>query len=210
VPTATHAIGDAAVRHVLDSVEKAAADSGGARPVRHRVEHVETVPDDTVRRFAPLGVAASMQPTHCCEFTRADHTDNWSRRLGEERAARAWRCRDLWESGARVILGSDWPIAPYPPLAVMAGARHRRPSRDLSQPPHGIGLTPLQALQGLTVNPAWAAGDEHRSGRLAVGYRADLTVLADNPLTVSDRDLAALPVLLTVLDGRVTHRAFGI
>jgi predicted amidohydrolase YtcJ len=94
----------------------------------------------------------------------------------------------------------------------MAGARHRRPARDLSQPPHGIGqaLTPRQALQGLTVNPAWAAGDEHRAGQLAVGYRADLTVLADNPLTVPDADLAALPVLLTVLAGRITHRALPL
>jgi predicted amidohydrolase YtcJ len=210
IPTATHAIGDAAVRHVLDSVEKAL--TGGGDPVRHRVEHIETVPDDTVHRFAQLGVAASMQPTHCCEFTRADHTDNWSRRLGEERASRAWRCRDLWEAGATVILGSDWPIAPYPPLAVMAGARHRRPSLDLTQPPHGIdqALTPLQALQAVTVNPAWAAGEEHEAGRLAVGHRADLTVLADNPLTVPDTDLAELPVLLTVLDGRTTHRAASL
>ncbi|MZE54674.1 amidohydrolase family protein, partial [Streptomyces sp. SID5770] len=134
VPTATHAIGDAAVRHVLDSVEKARASGGGE--VRHRVEHIETVPDDTLRRFAELGVLASMQPTHCCDFTRADHTDNWSRRLGEERASRAWRCRDLVDSGAAVVLGSDWPIAPFPPLGVMAGARHRRPSRDLGQAPH--------------------------------------------------------------------------
>ncbi|MFD9124702.1 amidohydrolase [Kitasatospora sp. NPDC059571] len=209
VPTATHAIGDAAVRHVLDSVEKALAEGGA--PVRHRVEHIETVPDDTLRRFAALGVAASMQPTHCCEFTRADHTDNWSSRLGEVRASRAFRCRDLWEAGARVVLGSDWPIAPFPPLQVMAGARHRRP-RDLSLPPHGPeqALTPLQALQGMTLNPAWAAGEEQFAGRVAVGHRADLTVLADDPLAVPDTDLAALPVLLTVVDGRPVHRSSAV
>ncbi|CAL9350188.1 amidohydrolase [Streptomyces sp. enrichment culture] len=208
VPTATHAIGDAAVRHVLDSVEKAQATGAPGTRVRHRVEHIETVPDDTLRRFAELGVAASMQPTHCCDFTRADHTDNWSRRLGEERASRAWRCRDLWDSGATVVLGSDWPIAPYPPLGVMAGARHRRPSRNLALPPHGPeqALTAREALQGMTVNAAWAAGEEHEAGRLAVGHRADLTVFADNPLTTAATDLAELPVLLTVLDGRPTHR----
>ncbi|MGW7413025.1 amidohydrolase [Streptomyces sp. NPDC054863] len=207
VPTATHAIGDAAVRHVLDAVEKAQTESG--RGVRHRVEHIETVPDDTLRRFAELGVAASMQPTHCCDFTRADHTDNWSRRLGEERAARAWRCRDLWDSGATVVLGSDWPIAPYPPLGVMAGARHRRPSRDVTRPAHGPeqALTSLEALQGMTVNAAWAAGEEHEAGRIAVGHRADLTAFAGNPLTTAATDLPELPVLLTVLDGRPTHRA---
>ncbi|MFI6519888.1 amidohydrolase [Spirillospora sp. NPDC050679] len=205
VPTATHAIGDAAVRHALDAIEKAQAEKGP----RHRIEHIETVPDDTVHRFPRLDVAASMQPTHCTEYTRADHTDNWSRRLGEERASRAFRCRDLWDAGATVVLGSDWPIAPHAPLGVMAGARHRRPSRDLAQPPHGPeqALTPLQALQGYILNPARIAAEEDRAGRLALGYRADLTVFAENPLTVPDQDLAELPVLLTVLNARPTHRA---
>ncbi|GAA3259524.1 amidohydrolase [Streptomyces lavendulae] len=213
VPTATHAIGDAAVRHALDSVETARATAGsgagaGVGGVRHRIEHIETVPDDTLNRFAELGVLASMQPTHCCEFTRADHTDNWSRRLGEERAARAWRCRDLWDSGATVVLGSDWPIAPYPPLGVMAGARHRRPGRDLSQPPHAPeqALTALEALRAMTANAAYAASEEHEAGRLAVGHRADLTVLGGDPLTTPATELPDLPVLLTVLDGRPTHR----
>ncbi|MEU9045039.1 MULTISPECIES: amidohydrolase [unclassified Kitasatospora] len=222
VPTATHAIGDAAVRHALDSIEKASgaqasgrrasdtrAPGGGASPVRHRIEHIETVPDEVVRRFAELGVTASMQPTHCCDFTRADHTDNWSRRLGEERADRAWRCRDLWDAGATVVLGSDWPIAPYPPLGVMAGARHRRPTRDLDRPPHNPGqaLTALEALRAMTVNAAHAAGEEQLAGRIAVGHRADLTVAAADPLTTPATELAELPVLLTVLDGRPTHRA---
>ncbi|MEV7596992.1 amidohydrolase [Kitasatospora sp. NPDC089797] len=231
VPTATHAIGDAAVRHALDAVEQAtlkasttttaratstttattAADGSPDRtaPVRHRIEHIETVPDQLVGRFAELGVIASMQPTHCCDFTRADHTDNWSRRLGKERADRAWRCRDLWDAGATVVLGSDWPIAPYPPLGVMAGARHRRPTRDLGRPPHNPGqaLTALEALRAMTVNAAFAAGEEHRAGRIAVGHRADLTVLAADPLTTPATALAEVPVLLTVLDGRPTHRA---
>ncbi|QES05177.1 amidohydrolase [Streptomyces venezuelae] len=207
VPTATHAIGDAAVRHALDAVEKART-TGGSE-VRHRVEHIETVPDDTLRRFADLGVLASMQPTHCCDFTRADHTDNWSRRLGEERASRAWRCRDLVDSGATVVLGSDWPIAPFPPLGVMAGARHRRPSRDLGLPPHGPeqALTALEALRGMTTAAAYAAGEEHEAGRIAPGFRADLTAFAASPLTTPATDLPDLPVLLTVLDGRITHRA---
>ncbi|MFD3661522.1 amidohydrolase [Streptomyces sp. NPDC058659] len=210
VATATHAIGDAAVRHVLDSVEKAQA-SDTVR-VRHRVEHIETVPDDTLRRFAELGVVASMQPTHCCDFTRADHTDNWSRRLGEERASRAWRCRDLVDSGAAFVLGSDWPIAPFPPLGVLAGGRHRRPSRDLGQAPHGPeqALTALEALRGMTTGPAYAAGEEHEAGRLALGHRADLTVFADSPVTTAATELPDLSVLLTVLDGRITHRAAGV
>ncbi|MBO1330822.1 amidohydrolase [Streptomyces sp. VRA16 Mangrove soil] len=207
VATATHAIGDAAVRHALDAVAKARAGAPG--DVRHRIEHIETVPDDTVSRFAELGVVASMQPTHCCDFTRADHTDNWSRRLGEERAGRAWRCRDLWDAGAQVVLGSDWPIAPYPPLGVMAGARHRRPSRDLTLPPHGPeqALTGLEALRAMTVNAAYAAGEERVAGFIGVGARADLTVLGGDPAAADALELPDLDVRLTVLGGRITHRA---
>ncbi|WP_406084390.1 amidohydrolase family protein [Streptomyces virginiae] len=47
---------------------------------------------------------------------------------------------------------------------------------------------------------------ERRTGRIALGRRADLTVLADDPLTVPATELPHLPVLLTVVDGGVTHR----
>jgi predicted amidohydrolase YtcJ len=59
----------------------------------------------------------------------------------------------------------------------------------------------------MTVSAVWAAGEEHRAGRLAVGHRADLTVLADDPPAVADTDLAELPVVLTVAGGRATCRA---
>ncbi len=58
----------------------------------------------------------------------------------------------------------------------------------------------------MTVNAAWAAGEEKEAGRIQVGYRADLTVLAADPLTVDATDLPDLPVRLTVVDGRPTYR----
>ena len=76
IPTATHAIGDRGVEFVLDALESV---NGSGR---HRVEHIETIPDRLVDRFAQLGVTASMQPTHVTEYTEADGSDNWSRRLG--------------------------------------------------------------------------------------------------------------------------------
>ncbi|MEU6891901.1 amidohydrolase family protein [Streptomyces sp. NPDC046557] len=90
--------------------------------MRHRIEHIETVPDDRLPRFARLGVIASMQPPHTA-YTRADHTDEWSRRLGDDRARRAWRCRDLRDAGAVLTLGSDRPIAHHDARQVPASAR---------------------------------------------------------------------------------------
>ncbi len=62
----------------------------------------------------------------------------------------------------------------------------------------------------MTVNAAWAAGEEHEAGRIALGHRADFTVFADSPLTTRAVDLPELPVLLTVVDGRTTHRAASL
>ncbi|MEU7697742.1 amidohydrolase [Streptomyces sp. NPDC039028] len=195
VGTATHAIGDAAVRHVLDTVE--ALGAGGPR---HRIEHIETVPDDQLGRFAALGVVASMQPPHTA-YTRADHTDEWSRRLGGERAARAWRCRDLREAGAHLALGSDWPIAHHDARQVLATARAPRGAASARH-----GLTGLMALEGMTSHAAFAAGEERIAGRIAPGCRADLTAFAVDPVEAPADELADAPVRLTVAGGRITHR----
>ena len=58
-----HAIGDGAVRLVLDAYE-AARKANGARDSRHRIEHIEVIHPDDIPRFAELGVIASMQPVH--------------------------------------------------------------------------------------------------------------------------------------------------
>lgn len=199
VRTATHAIGDAAVRYVLDTV---AALGPGAR-MRHRIEHLETVPDDQLHRFAALGVIASMQPPHTA-YTRADHTDEWSTRLGGERAGRAWRCRDLRDAGAVLALGSDWPIAHHDARQVLATARSPRGAAA-----GGPALTGLMALEGMTSHAALAAGEEAVAGRIAPGFRADLTALALDPVTAPPDELAGAPVRLTMSGGRITHREGG-
>ena len=58
-----HAIGDGAVRAVLDGYE-AAAKANGRRDSRHRIEHIEVTTENDLPRFAALGVIASMQPPH--------------------------------------------------------------------------------------------------------------------------------------------------
>ncbi|MFF3760535.1 amidohydrolase [Streptomyces sp. NPDC002185] len=196
VGTATHAIGDAAVRHVLDTVE--ALGTGGPR---HRIEHIETVPDDQLGRFTALGVVASMQPPHTA-YTRADHTDEWSKRLGDERAARAWRCRDLRDAGAHLALGSDWPIAHYDARHVLATARAPRGAASAHR-----GLTGLMALEGMTTHAALAAGEEAVAGRIAPGFRADLAAFAVDPVEAPADETAEAPVRLTVAGGRITHRS---
>lgn len=201
---ATHAIGDRAVREVLDVY---AALPG--RPIApHRIEHIETAPDGTVARFAPQGVTASMQPVHM-RWVAHDMTDPWSRRLDHLRCEHAWRSGDLAATGALVVLGSDWPVAPYDPRMGFFAARERR-AHDVTDPrPIGTSrpLTALETLAGYTTNAAAAVGAAHERGRVAPGYVADLVLWQEDPVEVSTADVVELPVLLTVSRGRVVHRA---
>jgi predicted amidohydrolase YtcJ len=201
VPTATHAIGDQGVRHVLHAL---AATRGRAR---HRIEHIETIPDDVVAEFATLPVTASMQPTHCTEYTLPDQSDNWSVRLGPARASQGWRIRDLRDAGVRVAMGSDWPLAAADPRGIIAAAQLRRrggaPERAPIQPHQAI--TARMALEGYTTHAAWSVGEEDEAGTIEVGKRADLTAFAVDPLLAPPDELVDAPILLTVAEGMVTH-----
>jgi predicted amidohydrolase YtcJ len=202
----THATGDRAVRAALDAYRAA----GAAPGVRHRVEHIETLPDHDLPRFAAEGVAASMQPLHM-QWRRADHSDSWAGRLGPERAARAWRTRDLLNSGALLVLGSDWPVAQKDPRIGMAWARLRRTPgiKDAPVFEPDQRLTGPEVLYGYTMATATVAGDGGVAGRLAPGCRADLTAFAADPVSCDADDLIALPIRLTVVDGRVVYRGEG-
>lgn len=200
----THAIGDRAVRATLDAY-RAAADP---RTGMHRIEHLETLGDATLARVAAESVAASMQPLHM-RWRHADGEDEWALRLGPERTARGFRTGDLLRSGAVVALGSDWPVAPSDPRYGMAWARLRREPGGCDHAPFEPEqrLDALQALAGYTTAPATVAGERERSGRIAPGLRADLTGLAADPVDTDADELPDLPVRLTVVGGRVVHRA---
>lgn len=212
IPTATHAIGDAGVAAVLDAFESLPpAVRSVAQDAVHRIEHLETVPDALIGRFSRAGLVASMQPSHCTHYSRADHSDNWSTRLGTERANNAWRCADLRAAGTTLGLGSDWPIAPFEPLPILADAQLRRRSGRPGEQPiaPGQALTAFQALEGYTSHAAKAAGEWAVSGSVTVGKRADFTVFDADPLSVAPDDLATAQVLATFVDGRVQHLTVG-
>jgi predicted amidohydrolase YtcJ len=200
---ATHAIGDRAVRCTLDAYRTA----GAAPGVLHRIEHIETLADKQLARFAAEGVVASMQAIHL-QWMRADGSDPWSRALGPERAGRAFRCADLVASGALLALGSDWPVAHFDPREGMAWARLRRPPGNPGRAPllPAQALSPERALAGYT-SEAWrAVGEEAHAGRISAGMRADLTGFAADPVECPADDLPGLPVLLTVVAGEPVVR----
>ena len=196
----THAVGDMAVRHALDAYRAA----GAAPGVRHRIEHIELVDDADLPRFAAEGVVASMQPLHMQWFL-----PSWAEHVGPERAAKAGRARSIRDTGATLALGSDWMVATEDPRIGMAWAQLRRPGGAPEWRPVTPDevLTPLQVIEGYTTAAAYTVGEEECSGRIAPGFRADLTAFAADPAECGGDALPGLPVLLTTVDGQIVHRA---
>ncbi|TVQ63373.1 MAG: hypothetical protein EA378_01945 [Phycisphaerales bacterium] len=141
LPLAAHAIGDGAVRAVLDAIERVRPRTPG-----FRIEHCELIDPADVPRFAELSVTASVQPCHLLpdmEALRAGVPD----RLG-----RVLPIRELLDSGARVIFGSDVPIVrPHPGDSIQAGVHRRREGMNAS-----AAIAPEQAI---SEDEAWACFD---------------------------------------------------
>ena len=198
----THACGDRGVREALDAYR----DAGAAAGIRHRIEHIETLQSSDLPRFAAENVVASMQAQHMMWLDPA-RTCNWTKRMGDARSDRAFPIRSLRESGAIVALGSDWPVARFDPRIGMAAAQLRRPPGVLREAFDDQGIDGLAALEGYTTLAARTISEEHRLGRIKVGYCADLTAFAEDPTTCRPDDLPQNPIKLTMVDGEVVFRA---
>ncbi|WP_123026052.1 amidohydrolase family protein [Mycolicibacterium stellerae] len=71
----------------------------------------------------------------------------------------------------------------------------------------GDPAQPWAALRGYTANGAYQLRLEQRTGTLTVGKAADLTVLGADLFRVDAHEIHAVPVVLTMIDGRITHDA---
>ncbi len=200
---ATHAVGERGVRCALEAYASAPPPPPG---VRHRIEHIETLPDIDIARFGAESVTASMQILHMENMT-VDQADPWSRALGPERCGRAFRVADIAAERGPIALGSDWPVAHYDPRRGMAWARLRREPGHPERDAYGTSqrLSAEATLAGYTTGAAWAVGEEAVAGRIKIGFRGDLTGWAADPVECAADDLPSLPVTLTVVDGAVRH-----
>ncbi|MGY1813598.1 amidohydrolase [Blastococcus sp. SYSU D00820] len=201
---AIHAIGDQAVRIALDALEQA-AERNGARPRRHRIEHLEYVDPADVPRLARLGVTASMQPVHADPAVQ----ENWRAMLGDARVDRGYAWPEFSGSGARLAFGTDAPTAPHSPLRNLYIATTRRSALDTSLPPNipGFALPLADALRHATHDAAWSCGAEGERGTLSPGLLADFAVLDRNPFREGVDSLLEARVTRTVAGGRTTHRS---
>jgi predicted amidohydrolase YtcJ len=196
-----HAIGDRGNRVSLDALESSIA-RYAENPGRHRVEHAQTLTAADIPRFAELDIIAAMQPTH------ATSDMYWVEdRLGPQRVLYAYPWRSLLDSGAKLALGSDFPVEQVNPMLGIHAAVTRQ---DVKGWPEGgwypqENMSREEAVRGFTLDAAYAGFMEQSVGSLESGKRADFIVLDQNLFEIEAADIAEIKVMQTWLDGELVY-----
>ncbi|MBX7456671.1 amidohydrolase [Qipengyuania sp. 1NDH17] len=198
-----HAIGDAGNREALDILEAAFAATPGAQANRHRIEHAQVIAPSDFARFAALGIIASMEPPHAVEDKA------WAEdRLGPERIEGAYAWRTLRRAGVSLVFNADGPGSDQSIFYGLHAAITRR-DKDL-QPEGGWyaqeAVTIEEAVRAYTSWAAYASFREGRTGIIAPGRWADLTVINIDPFVLTKEDPAAIldgEILMTIVGGKV-------
>ncbi|MCH7697483.1 MAG: amidohydrolase [Chloroflexi bacterium] len=178
---AIHAVGEGAVRAVVDALEAALQEQPRADH-RHRIEHCSVLPEGMAVRIAELGIIVVSQPS----FVR-ERGDRYRRLLPESQLGRLYAFRTLSEAGVQLAAGSDAPVTRPEPLAAVAAATVRATASGAAMGAHEAVDT-LTALRWWTGGAARAAFLEER-GVLSVGAIADLVLLSDDALMLSSEEL---------------------
>ncbi|KAF6755157.1 amidohydrolase family-domain-containing protein [Ephemerocybe angulata] len=197
-----HAIGDRANGLVLDAFESVLREDNkvDARETRPRLEHAQVMAEADFERIGRLGVIASVQPTHVIsDMPFAED------RLGTKRVKGLYAFRSILSSGARITLGTDFPVESMDPMKTFYAAVTRRAFNV----PEGEGwypeqrLTRTEALRGLTIDPAYASFTESVLGSLESGKHADWVILSKDIMKVDMNEVLITKVLATALDGEI-------
>jgi predicted amidohydrolase YtcJ len=198
-----HAIGDRGNRVVLDAFDSALKKIPKADH-RFRIEHAQVLSPEDIPRFAKLGVIPSMQATHQTSDMR------WAEaRLGPERIRGAYAWRSLLKTGVVIPNGTDFPVEEVNPLLTFHAAVTRQ---DPSNLPEGgwypeQKMTREEALQSMTIWPAYAGFQESVLGSLTPGKYADFVVLDRDIMQIPDAEILGTRVISTWIGGKRVYEA---
>lgn len=195
-----HAIGDAAVRQALNTIEAVTAlnPPWDRRPV---IAHAQLISPVDLPRFNSLGVIANYQPL----WTYMDpmNKELIAPRIGNSRNNSQYQLASMVRSGARVSYGSDWPVTSYLPLVALGVPTHRQTPDGKSEPwSPEESITVEESLTFYTAGVAYQTFNEDRFGGIEVGMAADLVQLSTNPLLLDPLQIPKIVVVATYKAGR--------
>lgn len=197
---AIQGIGDRAYRELLDIYEREFERFPDKSDFRWRIEHAQVIHPDDIDRTVALGVIPAVQGIFACS------DGPWVEdRLGPQRTReRGYIFNTLAEAGLVPTNGTDPPVDEISPI----GSFHCSVTRELAdgslfQPQEAYSRE--RALYSYTMGNAIAAFEEDIKGSLTPGKLADITVLSQDLLTVSDDQLKDTEIVMTIVGGEIRY-----
>jgi hypothetical protein len=190
-----HCNGDAAIDALLEAHRFASGDDP-AKPRGTVGVHSQFIRRDQLAKYKAWGITPSFFTIHCFYFGDT-HIANRGRAqadfISPMKSARA--------IGLRPSNHTDFNVAPLDQIFTIHTAVNR-----LSRSGQVIGaderITPLEALEAITIDGARQYGEEAQKGSIEVGKLADFAVLSGNPLTVPPASIQTIRVAETIKEGK--------
>lgn len=199
-----HAIGDRTGHElvgIFEEVRRRRSRTSFPLALEHRIEHVQVLRDDDIRRLAALNMPVTVQPPNMILDI------NMINQCAGEVGRHAYAFRAMLDAGLRILFSSDCPVCnPNPLLGIQAAVTRARADKT----PHG-GWHPAQkisldeAVAAYTISPAWAYNLAHQHGSIAPGMFADLTILERDIYRIDPSEIGTTSVAMTIFDGRIVY-----
>ena len=188
-----HSNGDAAQTATLNALEELRPSAVDQKFI---FEHAGLFSPDQVARAARLKAGISAASHYVFYLGTAYQSP-----LGPERGGWISPLASLSAADVPVTLHSDAPLAP--PLPLRAASVHMlRSTREGQVLTNDEKLSAYEALEAITLDAAYALGLEAELGSLAVGKRADFTILGANPLVTPAEAWPDIEVWGVVIEGQ--------
>jgi predicted amidohydrolase YtcJ len=195
-----HAAGDAAVREAIYAVA-AARKTNGFGGAMHDVGHSTFVAPADIERLRDVQMAWEFSPYiwYPTPIAEVDIV----KAVGAERMKRWIPIKDALETGALVVVGSDWSVVPSvnPWLAIETLVSRQKPGGSAETLGVGQRIDLEAAFRLFTENGALLMGQRDQVGSIDVGMRADLIVTATDPFKVPITEVNRTKVMMTFIDG---------
>ncbi len=157
--------------------------------LRWTLDHVNPISDDQIAAVKDLGIGLRLQGWN---YTSAAPSGP------------PWR--KLVDAGIPLSAGTDSTnVGPLNPWLMMYYMTTMKNNSGIAAMPPNQQITRLEALRMYTLGSAFHSFDEDKLGSIEPGKLADLAVLSDDPLSVSDDKLKRLRSVLTLQAGRIVH-----
>jgi len=194
----THAVGDRAVRTLLDVYAAVAAQVGPQPPWTLVIEHAML--SDAVQRDRAVRDGCNVTVQHPVLWNMgSEMLIAW----GPERTGRVTPLDQWLAAGASLAAGTDL-ARPFNPMTNVWGMVTRgTKSAGIQGPEHAISVG--AALELYTMGTAALNHEQDRLGSITPGKLADLVGYPVDPLAADPDDLADLTPAFTIVGGRATH-----